>query len=169
MSKFEMVSEGLRERIEALGYKYIGAELVTENAIKILRVYADCENNLDIDDCEKISRMASEFLDLNEGALPVRYFLEVSSPGLERPLFSTADYREFMGKKVFLKLKGQKKLTGVIKDVSEEDLITIADDQNKETRLPFSEIRQGRLVFIPETGEKKTFKKIPKKKDRKKK
>lgn len=169
MSKFEIINEGLRERIEALGYKYIGAELVTENAIKILRVYADGESNLDIDDCEKISRMASEFLDLNEDALPARYFLEVSSPGLERPLFSIADYREFTGRKVFLKLKGQKKLTGVIKDVSEEDLIIISDDHNEETSLPFSEIRQGRLVFIPETGEKKTFKKIPKKKDRKKK
>lgn len=169
MSNFEMVNEGLRERVEALGYKYIGAELVTENTMKILRVYADCENNLDIDDCEKISRMASEFLDMNEEALPVRYFLEVSSAGLERPLFSIADYREFTGRKVLLKLKGRKKLTGVIKNVSEEDLIIIVNDQNEETSLSFSEIRQGRLVFIPETGEKKTFKKIPKKKDRKKK
>lgn len=168
MNKLDMVFEGLREIIEALGYKYVGSELVAENDMRILRTYVDKDNGSDLDDCEKIAREANEFLSWHEAVLPDRYFLEVSSPGLERPLFSIDDYREYAGNGVLIKLKGQKKLTGVIKSVSDNEVITIIDNHGTESSLPFSDIRRGNLVFTPETGEKKIFKKIPKKKAKKK-
>ena len=168
MSKLDPVIEGLRKRIEALGYEYVGAELVTENSFKILRVYADKDNGLDIGDCEKISRESNDFLDQYEAEMPARYFLEVSSPGLERPLFSIGDYRSYIGEKAALRLRGKKMLAGVIKDVSDEGVVVISCEGGEERSLPFSEIRRGNLIFTPEAGEKNTFKKIPKKKNNKK-
>lgn len=164
MNRLKSVFEGLRERIESLGYEYIGVELITENAMKILRVYADMESGLSVDDCEKIARESNEFLDQHEAVLPERYFLEVSSPGIERPLFSAEDYRGFIGKDVLLKLRGQKQLSGTLKAVSGDGVITIAAGAGSAVSIPFSEIRRGNLVFAPKAGTKKTFKKISKKK-----
>lgn len=164
MNKLNTVFEGLQRIVEALGYQYVGLELITENNMKILRVYVDREGAVDLDGCERIARESNEFLYQHEAVLPDRYFLEVSSPGLERPLFSADDYRKFTGKKALIKLKGQKKLTGVIKCVSDGDVITIIDNRGDEISISFSDILRGNLIFVPELGEKKTFKKIPKKK-----
>lgn len=168
MGRLDSLFEGLRQRTEALGYKYIGAELVTESDVKILRVYADKDDGLDLDGSETIARELNEFLDAHEASLPPRYFLEVSSPGLERPLFTPEDYREFCGTEVIMKLKGQKKAAGIIESVAADDVVTIARAGGEKLAVPFKEIRKGNLVYLPEVGEKKTFKKTQKNKNKKK-
>lgn len=169
MGRLDSVFDGLRERTEALGYKYVGAELVTESDMKILRVYADREGGLDLSGSETVARELNEFLDAHEALLPARYFLEVSSPGLERPLFTLDDYRGFTGKEILIKLKGQKKAAGVIENVSDDGSVIIAKAGGEKQSIPFQEIRKGNLVYSPEVGEKKTFKKIQKKDKSKKK
>lgn len=168
MSRLDFLFDGLRERIETLGYKYVGTELTTEGGMKILRVYADRDGGLELADSEIIAGELNGFLDLHEASLPPRYFLEVSSPGLERPLFTPGDYRAFMGKEVLVKLKGQKKAAGIIGGVSESGAVTIVRDDGESLTVPFDDIRGGKLVYKPEVGEKKTFKKIQKKKNKKK-
>lgn len=163
--KIGEIYDGLRERIEALGYECVGFELATEDGNKILRVYADNDGSLNLDDCEKIAKDLNEFLDENEKDLPERYFLEVSSPGLERPLFSAEDYKRFADHEVVVSFTGQKKTTGIIEGVSDDlSAVTIRSNGGERREIPFTEIKKGRLVFKPETGEKKTFKKITKKK-----
>lgn len=168
MGRLDFLFDGLRERIEVLGYKYVGAELVTENGMKILRVYADSEGGLELAGSEIIAGELNGFLDSHEASLPPRYFLEVSSPGLERPLFTPGDYHCFIGQEVAIKLKGQKKAAGVISGVSEDDAVTVAGTDGGAVTFPFDDIRSGKLVYRPEVGEKKTFKKIQKKKNKKK-
>jgi ribosome maturation factor RimP len=163
--KIGEIYDGLRERIVSLGYECVGFELVKEGGEKILRAYADREGTLDLDDCEKIARALTEFLDENEDDLPERYYLEVSSPGLERPLFSPDDYRRFAGKEAFISMPGQKKATGVIEGVSEDSsTVTLRTKDGEKREIAFADVKRGNLVFVPEVGEKKTFKKNTKKK-----
>lgn len=168
MGKLDFIFEGLRELVETQGYKYIGAELVTENEMKILRVYVDKPDGFQLSDSEVISGLLNSFLDSHETSLPPRYFLEVSSPGLERPLFTLDDYREFAGKEVSARLKGSKRAIGVIESVGADDSVTIVREDGETLTIAFDDIRGAKLVYKPEIGEKKTFKKIQKKKNKKK-
>lgn len=168
MGRLDFLFEGLRALVETQGYKYVGAEQVTENEMKILRVYVDKPEGLQLSDSESIARELTLFLDAHEASLPLRYFLEVSSPGLDRPLFTLDDYREFAGKEVSLKLKGQKRVVGVIDSIGADDSVTIVRMDGETQIIVFDDIRSGKLVYKPDVGEKKTFKKIQKKKNKKK-
>lgn len=168
MGKLDFLFEGLRALVETQGYKYVGAEQVTENEMKILRVYVDKPEGLQLSDSETIASELTVFLDAHEASLPPRYFLEVSSPGLERPLFTLDDYREFTGKEASLKLKGQKRAVGVIENVGADSSVMIVKADGETQIIAFDDIRSGKLVYKPDVGEKKTFKKIQKKKNKKK-
>lgn len=167
MNKLGIISEGLRERIEALGYKYVGAEFVTENSLKILRVYADKPDGLGTDDCRAIANEVDSLLDMYEADMPRTYLFEVSSPGVERPLFSTEDYREFCGREAVVKPRGRTRFNGAIGEVLDDDVIVFYGKDGTERRLRLEEIGRANLVFERQSGEKKTFKKIPKKKNKK--
>lgn len=155
------IYSSLRERVESMGYDCVGFELVTEDGMDILRVYADMPGGVSLSDCELIARGVNEYLDENESSLPEKYFLEVSSPGLERPLFTLEDYRKFNGKEAKAEIKGGKSVTGII-NVAEDDgtihFLTLDGDR----KIDFSEIKKGKILYKEEKGQKKTFKKIPK-------
>ena len=110
MEKFSLndIYSGLRERIESLGYDCVGFENVTEDEMKILRIYVDLPGGVNLSDCEAVAREVNVYLDGMESYLPERYYLEVSSPGIERPLFTLEDYRAFSGREAQLLLKGGK-------------------------------------------------------------
>lgn len=167
MGRLNFLFDGLRELIEAQGYKYVGAELVTESDMKILRVYVDKPEGFQLSDSVDIAAILNSFLDSHEVSLPPRYFLEVSSPGLERPLFTPGDYREFAGREVSISLKGQKRAIGVIESVGADDSVIIVREDGEKLTAAFDDIRSGKLVYKPEIGEKKTFKKIQKKNKKK--
>ena len=162
--KYSEIHDALCEHVESLGFDCSGFELVSEGRTNILRIYLDIPGGVDLDDCERVSRAASEYLDTVEDALPDTYLLEVSSPGLERPLFVIEDYRRFAGEQAEIKLiKGSRQLKGILRGLSQEGEVLI-ETGDGERKIPFDDIKRANLVYVPQTGQKKTFKKIPKKK-----
>ena len=98
------IQPGIAEKARALvlplacsmGYELIDVEYVTENSERYLRVYIDKRGGISIDDCEALSRKFSDLLD-RENIISQSYILEISSPGLDRPLKTEADYKRYEG------------------------------------------------------------------------
>ncbi len=105
-----------------MGYELVGVEYVASGKHSILRVYIDIDNGIGIEDCEKVSRQLSAIFDV-EDPISGQYNLEVSSPGIERPLFHIGHYQRFLGNDIKLRtvrpIDGQRKFSGTIGSVSE--------------------------------------------------
>ena len=162
--KYNEIYRAVCARVEALGYECAGFEAVSENGMNIVRVYLEMPGGIDTGDCEIVSRDVGEYLDTVEEDLPDRYFLEISSPGVERPLFVIEDYRRFAGNEVEISLKkGGKKILGVIAGTPSDAEVAVRT-RGGETTVPLGDVKRAHLVYVPQRGQKKTFKKIPKKK-----
>lgn len=162
--KYNEIYRAVGARVEALGYECAGFEAVTENGMNIVRVYLEMPGGIDTGDCEIVSRDVSEYLDTVEEELPEHYFLEISSPGVERPLFVIEDYRRFAGNEVEVSLKkGGRKIRGVIAGTPSDCEVTLRTPGG-ETAVLLGDVKRAHLVYVPQRGQKKTFKKIPKKK-----
>ena len=146
------VHESIREMVQNSGYEYVGSEMVTEDGHSILCVYIDSLGGINVKDCEIVSRRIGKMLDEIDSGLPEKYFLQVSSPGVERPLFVFSDYSRFSGKKVRLKLKEpineKKTLVGVI-ETALDGRIVILEDEAGRIDISFDKIRKANLVFDP--------------------
>lgn len=121
---------------------------VKEGPKKVLRIFADAENGIGIDTCEKISRDISDFLD-KEDLIKEMYSLEVSSPGVERKLRTKKHFRSVIGKKICLSLyspiEEQKSLTGILKEYSDEELTLTVE--NRELTIKKDKIADAHLYF----------------------
>ncbi|MDG2353891.1 MAG: ribosome maturation factor RimP [Gammaproteobacteria bacterium] len=110
--------------INDMGYELVGIEYVASGKHSTLRIYIDSDNGIGVDDCETVSRQVSAILDV-EDPITNQYNLEVSSPGVERPLFHIGHYQRFLGHDIKLRLvrpiNGQRKFVGAIGSVSETD------------------------------------------------
>lgn len=110
--------------IKDMGYELVGIEYVSSGKHSILRVYIDAEQGIGVDDCEAVSRQLSSIFDV-EDPITMPYNLEVSSPGVERPLFHIGHYQRFLGNDITLRLlrpiNGQRKFKGAIGSVSEKN------------------------------------------------
>ena len=138
--------------VENLGYECVGMEHLPQGKHSLLRIYIDSENGITIDDCEKVSHQLSGVLDVEE-AIHGHYNLEVSSPGLDRPLFNEDQFRRFSGEQVKLKLavpqNGRRKLKGVISGVDGGNILIAVNDEQlgeQEISVPFSSIDKANLV-----------------------
>lgn len=122
----------LRPAIEPLGYELAGIEF-HPSASGMLRVYIDSPDGVTIDDCAKASRQVSSVLDV-EDPIPGAFTLEVSSPGVFRPLFNAGDYERFAGERVKVtlaqELDGRRRYRGVLLGI-EGDNVLIQDGQEK--------------------------------------
>ena len=105
-----------------MGYELLGIEYVASGKHSVLRLYIDCEKGIRVNDCESVSRQVSSIMDV-EDPINGQYNLEVSSPGIERPLFVIAHYQRFLGHDVRLRtyrpIDGKRNFTGSIGSVSE--------------------------------------------------
>ena len=105
-----------------MGYELLGIEYVASGKYSILRLYIDCEEGIGVNDCETVSRQVSSIMDV-EDPISGQYNLEVSSPGIERPLFVIAHYQRFLGYDVRLRtyrpIDGKRNFTGSIGSVGE--------------------------------------------------
>jgi len=130
-----------------MGYELVGVEFVEHPGNAVLRVYIDHDNGITLDDCEQVSRQLSAMLDV-EDPIPGNYSLEVSSPGMDRPLFKARDFERFAGNKVKLKLdglwNGRRKFGGVLRGIRGDDVLV--EDHQGEHAIPRARIRQARLV-----------------------
>jgi len=141
----------LRELIEpivrGLGYEAVGVELTGQSGRALLRVYIDRDGGVTVDDCERVSHQVSGMLDV-EDPISGDYLLEVSSPGLDRPLFSLADFTRFAGQQAKLKLvaprDGRARYTALLRGVEGDEVLLEVDGE--ALRVAFDEIDQARLV-----------------------
>lgn len=144
----EELSQLLEPAITDLGLELVGIEFSPNAGGSLLRVYIDeAERGVTIDDCERASREISALLDVND---PVagRYTLEVSSPGLERPLFTLVHFERFMGEQVKLAVNlpvdGRRRFQGRIAGV-DGDRVTIEQD-GKPIAIAHANVAKARLV-----------------------
>lgn len=136
--------------IEKYKFELVDVEWVKEGANWYLRAYIDKENGITVDDCELVSRALSDLLD-EEDFISENYILEVSSPGLDRPLKKEKDFARSIGRDVEVKLfkavNKEKEFIGVLKDYDEET-VTLAMEDESEMRFKRSEIARIRLAFF---------------------
>ncbi|MDC9726895.1 MAG: ribosome maturation factor RimP [Candidatus Thioglobus sp.] len=118
----EKITELVNPTLEDMGYELVGIEYIASGKHSILRVFIDTENGIGIEDCEKVSHQLSAIFDV-EDPITGQYNLEVSSPGIERPLFHIGHYQRFLGNDIKLRMvrpiEGQRKFKGSIGSVSE--------------------------------------------------
>ena len=131
---------------KALGYEIVAVEL-TGGDNKIVRVYIDGENGINVDDCAKASRQFSAILDV-EDPISNRYTLEVSSPGMDRPLAKAAHFKAVVGADVKIKMlsliNGRRRFTGELVEANDEFVVVEVDGEQSE--LPYSEMDRARVV-----------------------
>jgi len=137
----------LEPAIEGLGYELLGVEHLSRPGGGLLRLYIDSESGITADDCALVSHQVSGILDV-ENPIPGHYVLEVSSPGLERPLFKKEHYEQFVGHRVRIRLsilvKGRRNLTGVLRGI-EGDTVRIDLDEGTFA-FPLGSVSKARLV-----------------------
>jgi ribosome maturation factor RimP len=133
--------------VSAMGYDLVGIEYRKQGRSGLLRVYIDHERGITLDDCSAVSHQVSGVLDVDDPIVE-HYDLEISSPGLDRPLFSQADFEQFTGHeaKVSLhgKLDGRRRFTGVLRGVEGDTLLM--EVEGAQVRLPLDQIDSARLV-----------------------
>jgi ribosome maturation factor RimP len=142
----ERLIQLLEPPLQALGYELVDLEArVGRNGL--LRVYIDRTSGVDINDCERVSRQLGAFLDVEE-PLPGSYTLEVSSPGLDRPLRTATHFERFVDHRAKVRLArpldGRKNFAGRLCGVESGDVLLDVDGQR--WRLPLAEIAAAHLV-----------------------
>ncbi len=130
-------------------YELVDIEFIKEGKNWFLRVYIDKSDGITLDDCQFVNRELSETLD-QEDPIPQSYYLEVSSPGLERPLKKESDFERFKGSKIKVKtyilINKQKKFTGILQDCK-DGLVQLQLDTGDNVSIPFDKIAKANLFF----------------------
>ena len=136
--------------VDEAGYECVGIDCISTKGKEVLRVFIDSLEGIVHKDCEQVSRSISEYIDCaeKEGTklFKGKYFIEVSSPGIERPLYTEEHYVRFVGSKVDLKAQGYGKLRGVILSC-ERGVITLRAEDGTEFKLKFEDITKGNVLF----------------------
>ena len=127
MAKIEEKVESLvKEKIRNIGYELYDVLYVKEGSNKILRIVIDREKGISLDDCEKVNNEIKEIID-DANPIEEQYFLEISSPGIERLLRKDWQLKKFKGAEVNIKLfkkdeNGKKEYTGTLGEITETAL-----------------------------------------------
>ena len=156
----DTIAELLRPTVAALGYELLGVELGRQGEAELVRLYIDvrgdavaestddgAEGGITVDDCERVSRQVDAKLEA-EDVIRGAFTLEVSSPGLDRPLFRPAHYRRFVGSLVRMRLRqpvdGRRRLKGRLLEATDTDVSIEADGE--QFRVRFDTIDRARIV-----------------------
>ncbi len=146
-SKLEQLQVLLAPVVEALGYECWGVEFISQGRHSVLRVYIDRPEGILIDDCEAVSRQVSGILDV-EDPISGEYTLEVSSPGMDRPLFTLEQFAKHAGEQVKIRLRspyeGRRNYQGILRGVEEQDVVVLVDDH--EYLLPIDSIDKANII-----------------------
>ena len=138
--------------VTSLGYELVGAEFLMQGHSGLLRVYIDAEDGIQLNDCQRVSHQLSGVLDV-EDVIKGKYQLEVSSPGLDRPLFTAEHFERFQGHKARLKLtvplEGRRKFKGILRGVKNDQIVLEIESKEvdkEEISLPLSAIDKANLI-----------------------
>lgn len=146
-AKSRQLQELLEPSVTALGYEFWGLEYLAQGHSALLRIYIDAEQGINVDDCARVSRQVSAVLDV-EDPIAGEYRLEVSSPGMDRPLFTIAQFAAAAGETIKLKLRmnyeGRRNFKGRLVGVEEEDVVILVDDH--EYLFPVVDIEKANVV-----------------------
>lgn len=153
MSKREIYEQKTEEILtpimEEYGFELVDVEYVKEGSTWYLRSYIDKPGGISIDDCEKVSRRLSDILD-EKDYIDDSYIMEVSSPGLGRPLKKEKDFKRSLEKEVEIRtyrmIDKQKEFTGILKNYDEDTVTIQLEDETMKT-FEKGEIALIRLAF----------------------
>ena len=149
-TKLEIVTNLLAPVAEAQGVELYDLEFIKEGSERILRLYIDKDPSVDLNDCERVSRAAEEVLDAHD-PIEVAYYLEVSSPGVERKLSKPQHFARYIGHKIALRLygpiDGRKKFTGHLK-AYEDNQLTLTDEDGTDRHFQQAQISACKLVVF---------------------
>jgi ribosome maturation factor RimP len=131
-----------------MGFELVDVEFLTDRGRKVLRIYVDAEGGITLDECVEVSREIGTLIDL-EDMVPDQYVLEVSSPGLDRPLKKEKDFAAAVGRRVKVKMKKpvgrRRNFTGILE--SFENSVIILQVDNRNVSLPLKEVERARVVY----------------------
>ena len=150
MAKIEEKVETLvKDKIEKIGYELYDVLYVKEGSNKILRIVIDNENGISLDDCEKVNNEIKEIID-EANPIEEQYFLEISSPGIERVLRKDKHLEQNIGKDINVKLfkkdeNGAKEYLGTLKEFNQNEIIIETEEQ--EIKIERKNISQIKTVY----------------------
>ena len=149
MAKADTVSAICQPVVEGLGFDLWGVEYLAQGQHSVLRVYIDHPDGITVDHCADISRQLAAVLDV-EDPITTAYTLEVSSPGMDRPLFSAEQYEQFTGAWANLKLRfpfeGKRRYKGVIQGLEDGAVVLLVDEH--ELLLPLEQIEKANILPV---------------------
>lgn len=135
--------------LENMGYGLVACDFLQEGGRWILRLYIEKEGGVTIDDCVRASHGVEDLI-VVEDIVPVGYSLEVSSPGVNRPLRKRADFERYVGERIAIKtsepIDGRKNFKGVLSNLKGDDIVMIID--GSEYRVPIDAIGKAHLEPI---------------------
>lgn len=133
--------------VKSMGCELWGVEFSAGGRRGLLRIYVDKEGGVDIDDCERISRQLDALLDV-ENPIAGEYTLEVSSPGMDRPLYSLDQFRRFQGAEIGVRLRsmfeGRRKFQGVLVGVADGEIVLRSGGH--EYLFPLTDIERANVL-----------------------
>lgn len=151
----EQIEALVTPAIEAMGFVVVQVKLMDSHKSRLLQIMAERpDGSMNVDDCAAISRQMSALLDV-EDIIPGEYRLEISSPGIDRPLKKAEDFHKFAGHlakvETVLPIKGRRRFTGAIKSVSDAtsdtgSVLTLTVD-NADVEIPLADIHAAKLVL----------------------
>lgn len=146
----EKIEELVTKPITDLGYRVYDVMYVKEGKENYLRIFIDNDKGISLNDCEKVNDAITDLLD-EADLIKDQYFLEISSPGLERNIRKDKHFEESIGKEVNIKLfkpmdNKEKEITGVLRSFDKET-VKIETDKNEEVTIPRSNISSIKWAF----------------------
>jgi ribosome maturation factor RimP len=145
----QVLKQLLQPVVEAMDCELWGLELQMGGKAKLLRIFIDRDEEVGVgvDDCERVSRQASAVLDV-EDVIPGEYILEVSSPGMDRPLYELDHYARYLGEEISLRLRfpyeGRRNYKGRLKAIEGDEIVVVVTDN--EFLFPVEGIEKANLV-----------------------
>ena len=161
MELIETITKTIEPALTDMGYELVRVSIngVEAKTVQIMAERAD-RQDMTLDDCEQISHTASALLDVAD-PFKGRWVLEVSSPGIDRPLVKPADYDRFKGQEIKVELStdidGRKRFKGLLKGI-QNNQITM-DFEGNEIQFDFADVAKAKLTFKDETLDNKKGKK----------
>jgi len=147
VANVKSIQQLIEPAINGLGFDLWGIQQVSQRGSSTLRIFIDSDKGITVDDCAKVSYQVSSVLDV-EDPIEGRFTLEVSSPGMDRPLFTLPQYMKYIGQWLKISLRvpfdGRRRFVGVLTAIEDEEIVLQVEQE--EYVLPFETIEKANVV-----------------------